>query len=655
MIIATAGHVDHGKTALVRVLTGIDTDRLAEEKRRGMTIDLGYAYKTLPDGISLGFVDVPGHQNFAHTMLAGMAGIDFVLLVVAADDGPMPQTIEHLAILDLLGMTRGACVITKCDKVPAHRVQAVCGDVSDLLSETTLAGAPVLPVATYEGQGIAEVQAYLALTAREHVQPPADGPPRFIIDRAFSIMGSGLVVTGTLVSGRIAVGDRLVVAPGGDLVRVRGLHAQNAATDVDVAGERLGINIAGNNVGVDTVSRGDWLVAPNHIQVSHRLDAEIDILASEKHPLGSRGKIHVHIGAADIPARFQVLGEYQVRPGERGLVHLVLQNPVSAVHGDRVILRDRSASRTLGGGRVIDPVAPRRQISSALRLAQLRAMAHESLEDALLAQLNCGDGIVEVAGLMRAWNVYEKNIEKLSGTLNAKLIGPVDARALISAERWGKLSQNVEQAVDAYHAAHPSAIGIGFAELHLRVGSRLTAPQFRNVIKTAEAAGTVKIIGAHITSPNFQVALSHEEAALWQRLKPMLATLGSAPPRVLELADSLNVPAETVVRTLKSAARLDLVHPVATNRFYLASSLRILARVATKLGDNFTAGSFRDAAGLSRNVTIEVLEYFNLLGFTHRDGDTRIIIGDGDSIFRDSQNDPSLTAIDDMDTAFTAD
>ena len=219
MIIATAGHVDHGKTALVHALTGVDTDRLAEEKRRGLTIDLGYAYQSLPDGISLGFVDVPGHQKFARTMLAGMAGIDFALLVVAADDGPMPQTIEHLAILNLLGMTSGACVITKCDKVPAHQVQAVSEGVSNIVAETSLAGIPIFPVASLEGQGIAEVQSYLASMARGHARPPADGPPRFIVDRAFSIRGSGLVVTGTLVSGRVAIGDHLALAPGGDFCR----------------------------------------------------------------------------------------------------------------------------------------------------------------------------------------------------------------------------------------------------------------------------------------------------------------------------------------------------------------------------------------------------------------------------------------------------
>lgn len=654
MIIATAGHVDHGKTALVRALTGVDTDRLAEEKRRGLTIDLGYAYQTLPDGISLGFVDVPGHQKFAHTMLAGMAGIDFVLLIVAADDGPMPQTVEHLAILDLLGMTRGACVITKCDKVPTDRVQAVCHEVADMLSMTTLAEAPVFPVATHEGQGIAEVQAHLAVAARDHAQPSADGPPRFIVDRAFSMTGSGLVVTGTLVSGRVAIGDRLAVAPDGELARVRGLHAQNKTTDEGVAGERLGINIAGNNIGVDTVSRGDWLVAPDHIQTSHRLDAEIDILASENRPFGSRGKLHVHIGAADIPARFQVIGENLIRPGDRGLVHLVLQSPVSAVHGDRVILRDPSATRTLGGGRVIDPMAPRRQISTVPRLEQLRAMAHANLADALVAQLNCGNGIIEVAGLIRARNVYEQDIENLSQTLNAKLLGPVDARVIISAERWDALIKNATQAVNVYHDAHTSDIGIGLAELHRRVGSRLTAPQFRNVINAAEAAGTLKKTGAHITSPDFQAVLSKDEVALWHHLKPLLATQGSAPPRVLELADSLDAPAETIVSTLITATRLGIVHPVAKNRFYLASSLRILAGVATKLGDNFTAGTFRDAAGLGRNVTIEVLEYFDLSGFTQRDGNTRTIIGDGDRIFHDPKNDPSATAADDMDTSMTA-
>ena len=654
MIIATAGHVDHGKTALVRALTGVDTDRLAEEKRRGLTIDLGYAYQALPDGISLGFVDVPGHQKFAHTMLAGMAGIDFVLLVVAADDGPMPQTVEHLAIIDLLGMTRGACVITKCDKVSIDRVQEVCGEVSKMLSETTLAGSPVFPVSTHEGQGIKEVQTHLAVTARDHALPSADGPSRFIVDRAFSITGSGLVVTGTLVSGRVAIGDRLAVAPDGDLARVRGLHAQNKTSDEGVAGERLGINIAGSNINVDTVSRGDWLVAPDHIQVSHRLDAEIDILASENCPFGSRGKLHVHIGAADIPARFQVLGENLIRPGDRGLVHLVLQSPVSAVHGDRIILRDLSASRTIGGGRVIDPMAPKRKISTVPRLEQLRAMAHDNLEAALAAQLNCGNGIIEVAGLVRAWNVYEKDIEKLSQTFNAKLAGPVDARVLISSERWDNLCKNVAEAVDAYHAAHPSAIGIGLAELHRRVGSGLTAPQFRNVIKIAETAGTLKIIGAHVTSPNFQMALSNEEASLWQRLQPLLASQGTAPPRVVELADSLDAPTETIVSTFISATRLDLLHPVAKNRFFLASSLRILAQEATKLGDHFTAAAFRDATGLGRNVTIEVLEYFDLCDFTHRNGDTRIIIGDGDRIFHDPLNDPSASAVDDMDTSMTA-
>lgn len=655
MIIATAGHVDHGKTALVRALTGVDTDRLPEEKRRGLTIDLGYAYQSLPDGSSLGFVDVPGHQKFAHTMLAGLAGIDFVLLVVAADDGPMPQTIEHLAILNLLGMTKGACVITKCDKVSTHQIQAVSEEVTNILSETTLAGVPVFPVASHEGQGIAEVQAYLALAARDRPQPLADGPPRFIIDRAFSVTGSGLVVTGTLMSGRVAAGDRLAVAPSGDLARVRGLNSQNEATDEGVAGERLGINIAGNNIGVDTVSRGDWLVAPDHAQVSHRLDTEIEILASEQHPLKSRGKLHVHIGAADIPGRYQVLGEDLVRPGDRGLVHLVLQSPVSAVHGDRIILRDLSASRTLGGGWVIDPMAPKRRISSAARLVQLRAMMHDNLEDSLLAQLNCGDGIVNVAGLVRAWNIYEKDIERLSQTINAKLVGPIDERALISAAQWGNLCNDMVQAVDAYHAEYPSDIGISLAALHRRVGPKLTAPQFRNVVKSAEDAGTLKIIGGHVTSPDFQAALSNEEAALWQRLKPLLATEGSAPPRVLELADSLSEPSETILRTLISATRLDLLHPVAKNRFFLASSLHILAQRATELGDHFTAAAFRDATGLGRNVTIEVLEYFDLLGFTHREGNARIIIGDPESIFHAPKNDPSVASVDDMDTSMTAD
>lgn len=638
MIIATAGHVDHGKTALVRALTGVDTDRLAEEKRRGMTIDLGFAYQTLPDGRILGFVDVPGHQRFVHTMLAGAAGVDFVLLVVAADDGPMPQTTEHLAIMNLLGLSQGACVITKCDKVPLARVEDVTNAISNMLSATGLAGAPVFPVATLEGKGIADVQAYLAAAATDHQRLQSEGKLRFAIDRAFSVVGSGLVVTGTVMAGRVAVGDHLALAPSGHAVRVRGIHVQSTSLDEGTVGQRLGINITGAGLDADTVSRGDVLVAADRCQPTLRLDAEITVLASETHPFGPRANVHLHIGAADIPARLQVLDSDQIKPGETGLVHVVLQRPVSAVCGDRMILRDRSATRTIGGGRVINPTAPVQRIRAADRLQQLRAMALGDPGAALAALLASGDGIVDVAIFAQAWNVHDTNMARLSASFDAERAGATGASVLIASARWRTLIVDIDQAVEAWHGAHPSSVGIGIAQLQRIIAPRITPGQFRDVLRAAEAAGSVKVAGAHVVHAGFKAALPAEDDVLWQRIRPLLLADDTQPPRVVELAEQIQASHTTVMQTLTAVTRLGFVHPVAKNRFYLPSGLRKLTDVAHSLGDGFEIAAFRDAAGLGRNLAIEVLEYFDTCTFTRRDGNTRIIIGDATVIFPDAKN-----------------
>jgi len=639
MIIVTAGHIDHGKTALVRALTGVDTDRLAEEKQRGMTIDLGFAYQTLPDGQNLGFVDVPGHQRFLHTMLAGAVGVDFVLFVVAADDGPMPQTTEHLAILDLLGITQGACVITKCDKVSATRVEDVSDAVSDMLAETGLAEAPVFSIVTHEGRGIAELQAHLASVAENYQPSHAEGPFRFIIDRVFSVVGSGLVVTGTVVAGRVAVGDQLVIAPGENAVRVRGLHAQSKSLDQGIAGQRLGINLVGAYVDASTVSRGDWLVAMDRCQPTLRLDAEISVLLSEMRPFGSRSTVHVHLGAADIPARIHLLDRDEIKPGASGLVHIILQRPVSAICGDRLILRDLSATRTIGGGYVINPAAPIGRVRAPERLQRLRAMALGSPAAALAALLDVGDGIVDIPAFTQAWNLYNINMTELIASMDAVRAGPDGADVLISGECWRTYIGNVSHAVAAWHDAHPSAVGIGIKQLHWQISKRLTLAQFRHVLRAAGAGGTLKVIGAHVATANFQITLPTEDAALWERIRPLLIAGGAKPPRIVELADQLQVPRVVVMRTLTAVERFGLVHPVAANRFYLASGLRILAELARSLdsGNGFQTGEFRDASGLGRNLAIEVLEYFDVCSLTRRNENARTIISDVTAIFPEDE------------------
>ena len=346
MIIGTAGHVDHGKTALVKALTGIDADRLAEEKRRGITIDLGYAYTDTRNG-TLGFVDVPGHERFVHTMLAGASGIDAALLVVALDDGVMPQTREHVQILQLLGIDRGVVALTKADLAP-DRVADVGTEVRSLLAGTGLASAPLLPVSALTGDGIEALrEALLALGPRRR---DSDGYPRLAVDRAFILAGAGLVVTGTLVAGRVHTDDRLMLSPPGIELRVRGLHAQNRPADHAVAGQRVALNVVGPRLSKDAVTRGDWVLHPDVHAPTARFDVRVRLLAEEARALRADAPAHLHLGAAHVTARVAPLTADRIEPGASLLARLTLDHAIGALAGDRLVLRDATATRTIGGG-----------------------------------------------------------------------------------------------------------------------------------------------------------------------------------------------------------------------------------------------------------------------------------------------------------------
>ena len=360
MIVGTAGHIDHGKTALVKALTGVDADRLPEEKARGITLDLGYAYVPAASGEVLGFVDVPGHERLVHNMVAGVTGIDFVLLVIAADDGPMPQTREHLQIVDLLGLRRGAVALTKIDVVDAARLEAVRRDVQDLLRGTTLEGAPVFPLSSRTGAGVEPLQRHLEQAAASGVHAASRGGFRLAIDRCFTLKGAGVVVTGTVHAGSVKVGDELVLSPPGLRVRVRSLHAQDRPADLGQTGQRCALNLAGPGFEKALVRRGDWVVsAPLHVPVQ-RVDVQLRLLASEARPLAHWTPVHVHLGAADLTGRVALLESETLAAGAGALAQLVLDRAIGALAGDRFILRDQSAARTLGGGVVLDPFPPQR-------------------------------------------------------------------------------------------------------------------------------------------------------------------------------------------------------------------------------------------------------------------------------------------------------
>ena len=372
MIVGTAGHIDHGKTALVKALTGVDADRLKEEKARGITIDLGYAYSDLGDGRQLGFVDVPGHERFVHNMLAGATGIDAALLVVSAAEGIKPQTVEHLQIMDLLGLDRGIVALTKADLANDDQLLERMAEVETLLSSTSLKGAEIIPVSAITGQGIDELKSKL-LTLGESGKGTT-GHARLAVDRCFLLPGAGVVVTGTVHAGEIRVGDHLLLTPSGLEARVRSLHAQNRAAEVGHAGERCALNLSGARLSKEAIKRGDWVVSPALHAPSDRLDVELKMLASEEEPLKHWSPAHIHLGAAHVMGRVALLDGDRLMPGSSGLAQLVLDEKVGALAGDRVILRDPSALRTIAGAAVVDPFGPPRNRRTPRRLAELRAL-----------------------------------------------------------------------------------------------------------------------------------------------------------------------------------------------------------------------------------------------------------------------------------------
>lgn len=374
MIIGTAGHIDHGKTALVKALTGVDGDRLKEEKARGITIDLGFAYLPSPEGQILGFIDVPGHERFVHTMLAGASGIDFALLTVAADDGIKPQTLEHLAILDLLGISQGFAVVTKADLASRERIAEVTGQIKDAIADTAFAKADVMAVSAITGQGIDELRKYLIAAASVIYARSAEGCFRLAVDRVFTLPGVGVVVTGTVLSGMVRVGDQVQLSPSGLPARVRSIHAQNTPAEFAKVSDRSALNLSGADISKDAIHRGDVVLDLALHAPTDRIDAVLRVLPSEQKSIGQWFPVRLHHAATEVGARIVLLDDKYLEPGAAAHVQLVLDQPIAAGVHDRFVVRDVSAQRTIGGGKFIDLRAPSRKRRTPERQAQREAL-----------------------------------------------------------------------------------------------------------------------------------------------------------------------------------------------------------------------------------------------------------------------------------------
>jgi selenocysteine-specific elongation factor len=607
-VIGTAGHIDHGKSTLITALTGIDPDRLAEEKRRGMTIDLGFAHMELPSGRDVGIVDVPGHARFIRNMLAGVHGLDAVVLVVAADEGVMPQTREHLEIVDLLDVRRGVVALTKVDLVDDEWRELVTAEVVEALKKTSLAGAAIVPLSSVTRLGLPELVAALDGLLDGAEARSDRGRPRLPIDRVFTMSGFGTVVTGTLVDGSLTVGEELEIVPSGRMVRIRGLQRHNRKVDTAPPGTRVAVNLTGADK--DEIARGDVLVRSRTLEPTRRVDAQVRVLASAARALRHGAELLLHTGTTEVGCRAIVLEGEAIEPGATGWVQLYLERPIAAASEDRFVLRIPSPSSTLAGGRFAD-VAPRKH--SRHDVAARESLERRAAGDVLQEELLKYPRGVTVQALLKATMAAEANVDGL----RARRIG----EWLFADQAWGGIADRAAAELSAYHGAHPLRPGMAREELRSRMG--IPSTSFPLVVQGLVEEGRVVERDGLLAAPGHEVTLepSGGSAAL---LLELLGRQPFAPPSLPEAMQQTGAGPE-VVRAL--AQRGDLVRvsdDIAFTREAYASAVAMTKELITTAG-SVTVAQLRDRMGASRRPVLALLEHLDAERVTRRVGDARLL------------------------------
>ena len=619
MIVGTAGHIDHGKTSLVRALTGVDTDRLPEEKKRGIPIELGYAFMDSPMGQRIGFIDVPGHERLVHTMVAGATGIDLALLLVAADDGVMPQTREHLAVISLLGIAGGAVVITKSDLVDQERLGVVKHSVGEILMGTTLQGSPVFTVSSATGEGVEALREWLwACAERMEAHPRLGHAFRLAVDRSFTIAGLGTVVTGTIHAGQVSVGDELTLVPVMRKVRVRSLHAQNREVVQAFAGQRCAIGLAG--VGKEDVSKGDWLAATEVAHSTSRIDAHLALWPHEDRPLRSGTPVHLHAGSVSVMASVAVLDPVVVEPGGQAFVQFVLHKPIGAWYGDRIVLRDAAASRTVAGAMVLDPFAPVRYRRTPDRLSMLHAMMFHRERERLAAALASSPLGVDLTRWRTAHGVRSVELPvdamHLKDAHHEMILHPVHA---------DRAFEKVLATLSVYHQQHPDELGPDLSRLRRLSLPRMPEPLARAICIKLQASGRLVVKGSVLHLPVHAVRLSVAEERIAQKVAPILKIARFDGAWVRDLAKSTSEPEAIMRVTLSRLAQRGELHQVVKDLFYPNETITELAAICRRVAEVHEgvvlAANYRDATGLGRKRAIQILEHFDRIGLLRRVGD----------------------------------
>jgi len=626
-VIGTAGHVDHGKSTLVQALTGINPDRLREEQEREMTIDLGFAWLTLPNGEQVGIVDVPGHRDFIENMLAGVGGIDAALFVIAADEGVMPQTREHLAILDLLRIPGGVVALTKIDLIDdPDWLELVQADVSEALQGTVLDGAPIIPVSARTGQGLAELTAALQEVLARPPPRPDRGRPRLWIDRVFTIGGFGTVVTGTLVDGHLEVGQEVEILPRGLRARIRGLQTHKTRIQRAVPGSRVAINLTG--ISKQDLARGDLVTTPGWLRPTTLTDVRLDLLRDAPFPLKHNAFVKFFCGSAETVARVRLLGTETLAPGESGWVQLELDDPLPLVRGDRFIIRVPSPAVTVGGGEVVDPNPGRKHRRFRPEvLARLETLARGTPAEVLLQTLERRGpltvrDLLEVSGLGEA---APEALAELFSTGDAVVLDavpePAPARLVVSRSWWSATTARMRDELAAYHARYPLRPGMSREEL--RSALRLDPRAYNGLLARAAADGLIVDEAATVRLPEHQVRFTPQQQ---QAVDDLLARFRAAPYATPSVKEAAALVGEEVLGVL--LARGDLVQVSPEVLFLRETYEEMVERIRTHIQQqgSITLAQVRDLFQTSRKYAQALLEYLDGVGVTRRVGDERVLV-----------------------------
>lgn len=630
-VIGTAGHVDHGKTVLVKALTGKDTDRLKEEKERGISIELGFAPFRLPSGTLAGVVDVPGHERFIKNMLAGVGGMDMVLLVVAADEGIMPQTREHMDIIDLLQIPEGIVVITKTDLVDSEWLDMIKEEVRELIEGTTLEKAPIAEVSAATGKGIPELISLIDQMAGELRERSVTGQARMPVDRIFSITGFGTVVTGTLAEGRLYVGDIVEILPEEIQARVRGLQVHGQKVESSEAGQRVAVNLAG--IEREKIERGSVLAAPGFIKPTHRLDIRLKLLAGAEKPLVNRARVRVHIGTAEILARVILLEEDELAPGKTMLVQLECEEPMAAARGDRLVIRSYSPMTTIGGGKVIDPLPTKHKRLNADVIAALKTREKGTPEELLQQFMAASGKIVFLSSeLSREVNIEEGAVSAGLETMVAaglvrKFSGDNKTFYILNAlfnQKAGEMEMNLKK----FHQAYPLRAGISKEEIRSRHFNGLSSKIFGSLLELFQMSKIVKVTGEFISLYDFESKPGPSQESLFRKIEHKYLDAGLQTPGWNDIISEFKIrpvdSEEILGYFINQHILIRLEDNILIHSRNLDKAREMVLNYLREKGE-LSLGEARDLFQTSRKFTLPIISQFDKERVTRRIEDKRVL------------------------------